>query len=638
MLADTIHEKMKGPAARIILVILVIAFAWTGVDTYNQAGGSVQVVAKVGEQEIALPVYEEALTKEQSRLRAAGEKNPAVLNSAELKSAVLERLLRERLIVQQATKLGYSTNEAAIRAAIRSEAMFQENGQFSEVRLQRVLEANRLNLKQYIAGIAQDSVSRDLIALQADTAIHPRVTAERLATVMAEQREVSKAVLRAEDFAAQVKVDAAQVQAYYDKHPELSRVSEQARVAYIVFTPEVVLAQIQLSDADLKAYYDKHIDQFAVPEQRDVAHILIRVSPDAKPADKQAARDKAQQVLAAVQQNPAQFAALAKQHSQDPLSAAKGGALGVIQRGTIFPQVEIALFAMKAGEVKGAVESPAGLHILQVKAITGGGQRSFADVRDSVQEAAKRDLAMRKFNEEVEQFGDVVYAQPDSLKAAADKYRLTIQTSDWFERVGPAQGMLKNDRLLSAIFSSDTIQNKRNTEAIEVAPNTLVAARIVDYKPAGNKAIETVKSDIEVKIRKEAAQALALTQGKAMMAELKQGRSAPALKFGAAKKISREQAARDGFSVAETQAIFRANTQTLPSYVSTALPEGGVGIYKISGVASDEKVKQQVLQIAAPSLRQIFSDHIASAYTDSLRAQGKVSVKQAVLDKVGERN
>ena len=123
-----------------------------------------------------------------------------------------------------------------------------------------------------------------------------------------------------------------------------------------------------------------------------------------------------------------------------------------------------------------------------------------------------------------------------------------------------------------------------------------------------------------------------------MMAELKQGRSVPALKFGAAKKISREQAARDGFSVAETQAIFRANTQTLPSYVSTALPEGGVGIYKISGVASDEKVKQQVLQIAAPSLRQIFSDHIASAYTDSLRAQGKVSVKQAVLDKVGERN
>ena len=431
MLADTIHEKMKGPVAKVILVLLMIAFAWTGIDTYDKSGGTAQTVAEVGEREIALPDFEEAFKKEQSRLREAGEKTPARLNSTELKMAVLERMMREQLLIQQAVKLGYTTNEAAVLTAIRNEPMFQENGQFSDARLQRVLENNRLKLKQYIAAIAQDTLSRELVAYQADTGIAPRAMSERMAQIMAEQREVSKAVLHVEDFAPQITLDAQQIQTYYDKHPELSRVPEQARVEYIAFTPEAVLANVQISEADATAYYDKHAEQFTRPEQREVAHILIRVAPDAKPADKQGARDKAQQLLTQLQQNPKQFADLAKQHSQDPLTAAKGGALGAIQRGTIFPQVEKAVFGMAMGEVKGLVESPAGLHILQVNAITGGGQRSFTEVKDVVLEAAKRDMALRKFNEEVEQFGDMVYSKSDSLKPAAEKYGLTIQTSEW---------------------------------------------------------------------------------------------------------------------------------------------------------------------------------------------------------------
>jgi len=638
MFADTMHEKMKGVAARIILGILIVAFAWTGIDTYNKSGGTAPTVAEVGKRNIALPVYEEALKKEQNRLREAGEKNPAVLNSTELKMAVLDRMVREQLLIQQAANLGYSANEASILAAIRNEPMFQENGQFSDVRLKQILENNRLNLKQYVATIAQDSLSRELVAFQADTGITPRAMGERLAEVMSEQREISKAVLRPEDFVSQVKLDAQQIQTYYDKRPELSRVPEQAQVEYIVLTPEAVLAQVQVSETDAKKYYDQHADQFAIPEQREVAHLLIRVAPDAKPADKQAAREKAQTLLSQAQQNPSLFAELAKQHSQDPLTAPKGGALGVIQRGTIFPQVEQAVFAMAAGEVKGLVESPAGFHILQVKTITGGGKRSFESVREGVLEAAKRDMALRKFNEEVEQFGDLIYAKSDTLKPAADKYGLKIQTSDWFERQGPTQGILKNERLINAIFSSDTIKSKRNTEVIEVAPNTLVAARIVGYKSTGNKTLEAVKTEIESRLRREQATALATQQGKAYLAELKQGHAVPALKFSPAKKVGRGQGQREGFEADEIQVIFRADRKTLPSYTGTALSDGGFALYKISSITSDEKVKQQVAQIAPLSLRQIFADQTVSAYLDSLRAQGKVNIKQTVLDKVGERN
>jgi peptidyl-prolyl cis-trans isomerase D len=232
----------------------------------------------------------------------------------------------------------------------------------------------------------------------------------------------------------------------------------------------------------------------------------------------------------------------------------------------------------------------------------------------------------------------MVYAKSDSLKPAADKYRLTIQTSDWFERQGPLPGLLKNERLANAIFSSDTIKGKRNTEAIEVAPNTLVAARIVEYKPAGNKPMEAVKAEIEARLRKEQAAVLAAKQGQTFLAELKQGRAVPALKFGAAKKISRDQAQREGFGVDEAQAIFRAGARTLPGYTGIALSDGGFAIYKISGIASDENVKRQVAQIAPLSLRQVLAEQTASAYLESLRTQGEVSIKQAVLDKVGAQN
>lgn len=639
MLADTMHEKMKGLAARIILFILVVAFAWTGVDTYNKSGGTVQTVAEAGDRKISLPAFEEALKKEQSRLRDAGQKDQAVLNGAELKTAVLERLIREQLLIRQAVKLGYTVNEAVIAAAVTNDPRFQVNGQFSGDRFQQFLDYNRSNRKQYNDNLKEFMLIRDLTSTQfEETGIVSRAMSERIAQAMAEQRDVAKAILRVEDFTSQVKVDAAQIQSYYDKHPEMSRVPEQARVEYIAFTPEAVLAKLQVTEADAKSYYDKHADQFALPERRDVAHLLIRVAHDAKEAEKQAAREKAQQLLTTLQQNPQQFAALAKQHSQDPLTASKGGSFGFIQRGTIFPQVEQVAFAMTAGEVKGLVESPAGLHILQVKAIAGGGQRSFAEVRDMVQEAAKREIALRKFNEEVEQFGDAVYAKSDSLKPAAEKYGLTIQTSDWFQRQGPAQGLLKNERLLGAIFSSDSVKGKRNTEAIEVAPNTFLAARVLDYKPAGNKALDAVKAEIETRLRREQAAALASKQGQSYLAELQQGRAVAALKFGESKKVSREQAKRAGFEPGETQAVFRASSKTWPAYTGVALADGSFAIHKISSAASDESMKRQIAQVVPLSLSQVMSEQTASAYLESLRAQGKVSIKQSVLDKVGQQN
>ena len=636
MLSDTMHEKTKGWFARIILGIVILSFALFGIETYNNSGASTQIVAQVGDSRILLQAFEEELKSQQNRLREAGQRNPEILNGKELKASVLDRFIHERLLLSQAIKLGYGGNEAALLSIIQNSPALQEDGKFSEALFQRFLDNRRVTRKQYLDGIVQDRLVQDLLEFQSQTGIVSRTLAVQMAGILAEQREVSKVVLATSDFAAQAKIETAQIQTYYDTHPDLSRVPEQARVEYIVFSPEVVLAQLQVSEADGKAYYAAHAAQFTVPESREVAHILIRAAADAKPAERQAAMEKAQQLLQQAQKNPQAFSELAKQNSQDPLTAAQGGSFGLIQRGAIFKPVEDVAFSMVAGEVRGPVQSPAGLHIVMLKAITGGGQRSFEDVKLIALEAAKREMALRKFNEEAEQFSDAVYSKnADSLKPAADKYKLAIQTSDWFGRPGPAQGPLKNERLLGAIFSSDTVKNKRNTESIEVASNTFVAARILEYKPAGNKPLAAVKDEIESRLRKEQANALASKQGQLFLAELQQGKTPSSLHFDTPINMGREDLAKSGLAIASMEAIYRAPVKKLPAFTGVVLANGDYALYKISAVNVNEQLRQQTLKILPFSVSQRQSEQIARSYVESLRREGKVTIKQAVLDKIG---
>lgn len=638
MFSDTIHEKMKGWFAKIILAILVLSFGLFGIDTYNKAGGGAEWVVKIDDDKILLSEYEESLKRRQTRLREAGVNDNAILEGKVLRDEVLEGLIRERLLARQAVKLGYASLEPAILGMLAAEPTFQENGKFSQDRFRRFLDANRLTQKQYISLVAQDAAVRELIAYQANTNIVSTASAARLAQALAEQREIAKIVVSSDAFAGKVSVDEAQIQAYYDAHPELGQVAEQVRVEYLVFSPEVVLNKLTVTPEQAKAYYDNHVAQFAQPEEREVSQILVRLAPDATAEVRAAAQKQAQDILQQVRKDPTRFAELAKQLSQDPISAKQGGSLGRVKRGNMFiKEVEDAAFAMKAGEIGGPVQSNVGLHILSVKSIVAGGARSFDAVKDLVMEGAKRDLATRKFNEEVEQFGDAVYAQATSLKPAADKYGLTIQTSEWFGRQGPAQGVLKNDRLLAALFANDAVNNKRNTEAIEVAANTFVAARVLEHRAASKKPLTEVRDTIAERLKREQAAKLAREQGTQYLALLKQGKAVSALNFESPKRLDRQQARAAGYKPNEIQAVFRASVKSLPAYVGTDLGDAGYALYRISAVGQSDNLSAQSKQMVPLLAGQAFSEQTAAAYVASLREQATVKIKQEALEKSAQR-
>ncbi len=636
MIADSMHEKMKGWGARIILGILILAFAWTGIDTYNRSGAGVEWVAKVGDEKIPRLEFEEALKREQNRLRQAGERSDTVLKNPALARRVLDEMVKQRLLTQAALGAGYGVDEAALIAAVQRDPVFQENGQFSEARFKRVLEAARLTRKQYLASIAQEVLVRDLLTFRVQTGIVSREALGRLAQAMAEEREVARLLLRPEDFIQQVTVEAAAIQAFYERDGTFTTVPERVRLEYVVFSPETLLANVQVSDAEARTYYETHLAQFSTPEQRTVAHILIRVPPDASAERQQAARTQAQTLLETLRADPRRFGELARVHSQDPSTAARGGSLGSIKRGTVFPGLEEVAFKLAVGEVAGPVQTPAGLHLVTVSAVEPAKQRPYEEVKELAREGARRELALRRFNEQAELFGDAVYARPESLKPAAEQFGLTVHTSEWIERGRPPAGPLGHERVLAAVFAPEALKERRNTEAIEVSPNVFVAARVAQYQPAGKRPLEEVVAQIVDTLKRERAAALARARGEALLADLVAGKAVQ-VAFAPPRRIDREQAGREGIGRTEVEALFRADARVLPAYAGAALEDGSYVVLRITRVGQSESLRQQAERLLPSIMREALAEQTARAYLESLKQNAKIKVREDLLAKAVER-
>ena len=244
-------------------------------------------------------------------------------------------------------------------------------------------------------------------------------------------------------------------------------------------------------------------------------------------------------------------------------------------------------------------------------------------------------MATRKYAEAAEAFTNTVYEQSDSLQPAAEKFKLKIQATNWLPKnpnpqVAQAMGPLGNERVLKSLFSDDAVKNKRNTEAVEVAPNTLLAARIVEHKPAAAKPFDSVKADIETLLKAQEAQALAKKSGEARIAELQKGGEDKA-NWALVKNVSRlggRQVPPDAM-----QAIFKANVQKLPAYVGVELANGGgYSLYKIMKVSQPEKKDDNVRKVLQRQYSTLSAQEDFAAYLGALRARYKIDINKSALE------
>jgi len=378
------RNKMKAVVMWFIIgaFLATIFYAW-GVGSARRGDGKQggNWVAHVAGDEISAVEYERELQRMEEQFRDL----PAELvKSLNLKEKALEGLISQRLLLQQARKMGVEIPDEELARSIQELPYFQENGAFSN-------RAYRTALSQYfkMTPIAFEERQREgmqvrkLQDLIGDTAKISEKEIHQAFVARNEKVVVEYALLRADDHRPAGEVEEATAQEYYERHKEDFRTKEEINVLYAYLTPQDFFDEITLTEGEAEQYYKENESDYVQPEKIRARHILVRVPRDADGETLQAARKKIEGILEKVQAGE-DFAELARLNSEDS-SASRGGDLGYFEPGQMVKAFEDAAFSLRPGETSGIVRSKFGFHIIKVEDHKDAIEKSFDEVRSRIE-------------------------------------------------------------------------------------------------------------------------------------------------------------------------------------------------------------------------------------------------------------
>lgn len=614
----------------LLFLLIVPSFVLFGLQGYEQMQETGPVVAKVGGQEITQLEWDAAHKQQVDQLREQAPNIDAkLLDSPAARYGTLERLVQERVLAAAVADSNLLVADQRVARELQSNqliaALRGPDGKLDMERYRQLLSARGMTPEIYEGSVRQDLALRQVMAAVTQSSFAPPAQAGVALGSYFERREAQVARFASNDYKAKVQPTDAELQAFYKENPQLFQSAEQASVEYAVLDIATIEKGVTVSEDDLKAYYQQNAARMAKPEERRASHILVAAAKDAPAAQKEQAKAKAQELLAQARKNPDGFAALAKQNSQDPGSAAQGGDLDFFPRGAMTKPFEDAVFALKnKGDLSEVVETEFGYHVIKLTDVRIDTPKTFEELRPQLEAQAKREQAQKKYSEAAETFSNTVYEQPDSLKPVADKLKLEIRTAQGVTRT-PAQGAsgpLANARFLTALFTPDAIERKRNTEAVEFGPSQMVSGRVVQHAPARTRPFEEVQAQVREQVVARKAAELARKEGEARLAEWK---AAPAsAQLPAATPVSRQDAGRLPRPIID--AALRADPSKLPALVGVDLGAEGYAIVQVNKVLPRETPPAAQAQQEQAQYGRAWGTAEALAYYESLKERFKVQI------------
>ncbi|PND37144.1 peptidylprolyl isomerase [Paucibacter aquatile] len=613
----------------LLLILILPSFALVGIEGYTSfMDGANKSVATVAGQKITQAEWDAAQREQADRLRRQMPNlDPKLLDSPEARREALDGLVRER-VLQAAAK-----DQHLFVSDERLQAMFMNDPQFAFLRNpdgslnKSLLAAQGMSSQMFVERLRQDLTLRQVSAGLANSSLASSANAGVAFDALLQQREVQLQRFKAQDYAAAISPSDAELEAFYKdpKNAQQFQVAENAQIQYLVLDLEALKSDVSFTEEDLRKYYSENASRYTVAEERRASHILIKTDKDGKPDERAKAKAKAEDLLAQARKNPAQFADLARKNSQDEGSAANGGDLDFFGRGAMVKPFEDAAYALKQGEISPLVESEFGYHIIQLTGVRGGEKKSFESLRAEIEAEVRKQLAQKRFTEVAEQFSNSVYEQADSLQPVADKLKLNVLNATVQRKPAPgATGPLASVKLLEAVFSDDSLRNKRNTEAVEAAPNQLVAARVVQHNPAHLLPLAQVKDTVKTQLIRQLATAQAVKAGTARVAELQKAGAADAAGLEAPVLVSRALPRDLPRKVLE--GILSADASKLPAVVGIDGGDGSYVLARINKVVARDPAVVDVKR-AATQYAQAWSAVEAQAYSNALKTRYKAVVK-----------
>lgn len=612
-----------------LLMLLVIpSFIFGGIELYRRAAGSGDGVASVDGKAITQKDWDEAHRERVQQLRASQPGiDASLLDSSFAKYQTLESMVTDYMLAAWVHKHHLYVPDQRLQDALlqipQVAALRGADGKIDTKAYAELLQQNGRTPEAFEAMIrGQLSEQRQVQVVGIATGWQPAVVTEQSIKPLLEQREVQVALFPAADYAAKVQPDEAQLQAWYGQQAATRySVPEQASIEYLLLDAAAVQKRHPFTEKELQEWFASQGARYGQPETRRASHILIAADEKADAATLAAARQKAEGLLGEIKAKPERFAELAKQHSQDPGSAAKGGDLGFFNRETMVKPFADAAFALKPGGISDVVQSRFGYHIIRLDTVKPAVIPSLQAIRKQVENDFRQERQKQNFSNDARLLADEVAKDRRSLKAAAEKLGLPVQIAQGL--TPQTRGALAEPNVLRAIFSPQALEGKLASDAISVGDEKLVVVRVTAHTPAHTEPYETVKAQVKADYVRAKAAELARDAGKAQLQQWTQNPASAS--FAAPLVISRVKPGQ--YPRAVVDAALRADVAKLPALEGADLGQQGYAIVRVGKVVkeSDSDAADLRTQLA-PAVMQGAAQAQMQAYLNSLRQTLKVRI------------
>ncbi|AEF22218.1 MULTISPECIES: SurA N-terminal domain-containing protein [Pseudomonas] len=578
---QNIRDNSQGWIAKTIIGLIVVLMALTGVDAIITGTGNSQNAAAVNGEKISQNELNQAVEMQRRQLlqQLGKDFDPAMLDERMLRDASLKGLIERSLLLQGAKDSKFAFSQAALDQVIVQTPEFQVEGRFNADRFDQVIRQLGYTRMQFRQMLEQEMLIGQLRAGLSGSGFVTDEEVAAFARLEKQTRDFATRTIKADTGAVKVSDD--DVKAYYDAQQAQFMSPEQVVIEYVELKKDAFFSQVSVTDEEMKAAYESEIANLA--EQRDAAHILIEVGGDVSDEQAKAKIEDIQKRL----QKGEDFAALAKEFSQDPGSASDGGDLGYAGKGVYDPAFEDALYALKKDEVSAPVRTEFGWHLIKLLGVQAPEVPTFASMKAKLETDLKAQRVEQRFVEATKQLEDAAFESSD-LAQPAQELGLKVQTSEPFGRQG-GQGIASNRQVLQAAFSQEVMEDGSNSGAIELDPNTLVVIRVKEHRKPQQLELDQVADSIRAQLTKTRASEAAKAAGEQLVSELRDGKAKPeGAEWQVVEAATRNQ---DGVDPAVLQALFRMPKPSgeKSEFSGIALANGDYAVIRLKGVSEPEQ-------------------------------------------------
>lgn len=586
---QSIHDKAKGWFAYLIVGFISIPFVFWGINEYL-GGGSKLLAAQVNGEDISMESFKRSLQVQRDRMREMfGGNVPAeMLEGPAIRQSVVEGMIRDELLRQFAESNNFQVSDAVLAEEIRSLPVFQDNGRFSPEKYTQLLASRRMDK----VGFEQDlryglRLQQFADAVRSSDFLTPSEQ-QTFYQLSGQEREIELATVELTKVKETLTVTDDEVTSYYDANQAEFLSEEKVKLSYILLDPADVVENTEVTDEAVRSFYDQQQDRFVTPEARSVSHILLKKSEGVSDEDLDA---KVAQIQARLAEG-SRFADVAREFSEDALSAEEGGDLGVIYPGDLDPDLEKVIFSSNTGEPSAPIPTGQGIQFVLVNGIEASQQKTFEEVR----EQARLELKQRESDSKLlgfsEQLLTLTYENPESLAIAGDALGIDVQTTGWVTRMS-GDGVASDSEVRKAAFSDEVLKGSKNSDLIDLPGGSQVVVRVAAHEPSKTLPLIEVKERVTAIVTDRKARAKARETGESLMAK--------------AATVGVRQAAEDDAYTTYTPALKIARRDnTVPPEVSErafkmSQPADGASTREATQLANGDYVIIQLNKVDMPA-------------------------------------